>query len=336
MGVAGDGAGALDPSGAGSSPSVTVVVACHDPARWSFIVGAVDSARRQSRPPAAIVVTVDHQQELTDRLSAELPDVEVVQNTCGIRGASANRNCGAAQVRTDLIAFLDDDELADPEWLTNLLPPFADPDVVGTGGFCEPWWELRRPRWFPSAFAWALGTHDDTAPTSNTVVRNVWSGNMAIRRSVFEAIGGFRTDFGKVGNASQPEDTDLCVRAAAVTGGHWVFVPGAVIRHFVPASRSSFEFYLRRCYNEGQGKILMREKNRELDPVVLRTEKAYLREVVPSVARREATQLADSARRLAAMGLGLAAAAAGGLSARRRSGRSAGGERGSAAQTGDS
>ena len=54
-------------------------------------------------------------------------------------------------------------------------------------------------------------------------MRNVWASNMAVRRAAFDAAGGFREDFGKVGAVSRPEDTDLCLR---VTGGRVAVRPG--------------------------------------------------------------------------------------------------------------
>jgi hypothetical protein len=53
-------------------------------------------------------------------------------------------------------------------------------------------------------------------------------GNMAVRTDVFRQVGGFRTDFGKRGSIPQPEDTDLCIRMAEATGGHWMYVPEAI------------------------------------------------------------------------------------------------------------
>lgn len=301
---------------------VTVVLPCHDAARWPFIVKAVEQLRAQTRPPAGVVITVDHAPDLAARARAELEAVTVVENTTGERGASMNRNTGAAAVTTPVIAFLDDDQIPEPEWLAELVAPLADPTVVGTGGYSPPMWEGGRPVWFPQAFGWVIGTHDTTAPQGISPVRNVWSGNMAIRREAFEAIGGFRTGFGKVGDRSQPEDTDLCIRAAAASGGHWLYVPTAPAPHHVPTRRSTFEFYLRRCYNEGQGKVLMRDLNRTLEAEsggttrVLDAESDYLKRTIPTVAGRELATAAKAAGRLAVLGLGLGAGYAGRLAGR--------------------
>jgi hypothetical protein len=82
-------------------------------------------------------------------------------------------------------------------------------------------------------------------------VRNVWSNNMALRRAAFDAVGGFREDFGKVGAASRPEDTELCLR---VTSGSWLYEPTSAVGHWVPAQRATLRYFLHRCYDEGKGK----------------------------------------------------------------------------------
>ena len=93
-------------------------------------------------------------------------------------------------------------------------------------------------------------------PTGRAEIRNVWAGNMAIRRDVFDAVGGFRQDFGKVGGQEPaPEDTDLCLRTrVAFPGAVWMFEPAAVAEHKVPADRATLRYYLRRCFAEGVGK----------------------------------------------------------------------------------
>ncbi|WP_432825462.1 glycosyltransferase family 2 protein [Dactylosporangium sp. CA-092794] len=262
------------------SAPVTVVVGAHSMRRWPYLCRAVQSARTQQPAPAEIVVVVDHNEELLGRVVAEIPAVTVLRNRYH-RGASGTRNTGAEHARTDLIAFLDDDAAARPGWLAALVEPFSDESVVGTGGDVQPLWEVGRPRWFPAEFHWVVGASYAGMPVVRTRVRNVWSENMAVRRSVFAAVGGFRIGFGKLGDRSRPEDTDLCIRmAAARLGAVWLHVPDAVADHRVPADRSTFRFFLRRCYHEGWGKIeLARLLNR---PGSLASESAYLRRLLPA------------------------------------------------------
>ena len=264
----------------------SIVVACHDVRRWESLIKALSSLRSQQRAAVSIIVAVDNSQELYERVVAcDLADTVVLNN--GRRGASNTRNAGAAVATSEVIAFLDDDAYADPEWLHNLLQPFADPSVVGVGGSVEPVWESVQPTWFPAEFSWVVGATWLGLPTEQASVRNVWAENMAIRRDAFVKVNGFRSSFGKVGSVSQPEDTDLCIRSAqAVPGSTWVYVPRAVVHHLVPAARSNVGFFLRRCHNEGRGKAKLAYLMKNEGSSRLTAEEAYLKEILPRAAVR--------------------------------------------------
>lgn len=235
----------------------TVVMATYDPQRWTFFASAVESLLSGPERPHRVVVCVDHNEELYERIRLKWPQITVLLNR-GKPGASCTRNTGAEYAATPFIVFLDDDIRVQEGWLTRLLAPFAGPTVVGTGGGVVAGWQCERPSWFPEEFHWVVGASYRGMPTVQSPIRNVWSENMAVRTDVFRSVGGFRSEFGKVGQRSSPEDTDLCIRmAASVAGGTWVYAPDAVAEHHVPASRSSFSYFLRRNYQEGRGKVEM-------------------------------------------------------------------------------
>ena len=292
----------------------SVVIAAHADERWSSLVRAVQSVRTQRPQPAEVIVAVDHNEALFARVRDALPYVTAVEND-DMPGASGARNAGVARASTQYVAFLDDDAHAQTGWLATLLEPFEDPDVVGSGGRVDPEWATSAPGWFPSEFAWVVGASYTGLPVERARVRNVWSGNMAVRRDVFEAVGGFVVGFGKLGHASRPEDTDLCIRmSASAPRRHWVYLPDARVYHMVPASRSTFGFFLRRSFSEGGGKVEMSQRLPSDDN--LGSERDYLRQTVPrgivrslkaSIAQREPALAVHGA----AMVAGTAAAAAG-------------------------
>jgi glycosyltransferase involved in cell wall biosynthesis len=309
---AGEDSTIADPSTA-ILPSVSVVIAAFADERWDDLAEAVESVARQTPSALETIVVIDHNPGLLARAREELDGVRVVPNA-GDRGASGARNTGAGLASGDVIAFLDDDAVADPEWLEQIRRPFADPRVVGSGGALRPIWHWKRPRWFPSEFDWVVGASYRGMPHRTARVRNVWSGNMALRRSVFVEIDGFRTGFGKAGKRSRPEDTDLCLRAADVApDAGWVYQPTARAGHKVPPERSRWRFFLSRCYSEGRGKA-------ELAALVgtrrsTSTERGYAGRVVTAGVVRHLGQVVkgDMAGfgRAAAIAAGLGAAAAG-------------------------
>ncbi|MFI7602961.1 glycosyltransferase [Actinoplanes sp. NPDC049681] len=237
-------------------PAVSIVIPTHSEERWASLVRTVAAVKCQQYTPAEIVVVVDHNPALYRRARRDLGGVTVLENLYN-QGVSGNRNTGAFHTSTSLIAFVDDDIAMDTDWLGHLVAPFTDPRVIGAGGGIAPAWEGPEPRWMPEEFLWAVGGSYAGLPTTTSRVRNVWSAGMVVRRDAFLAVGGFRTGFGKLGSQNRPEDTELCLRMSALNGGHWMYVPDAVIRHEVPAARSTFSWFVRRCYAEGRGKVAM-------------------------------------------------------------------------------
>jgi GT2 family glycosyltransferase len=237
-----------------NTSDMSVVICTYTEDRWEDLVKAVESVRCQSVPPREIIVVVDHNPGLLERVQAYFPDVIALENR-GMPGASEARNSGVMQAKGKFVAFLDDDAMAAPDWLEQHFSGYERLDVLGVGGEIEPLWPTSRPRWWPEEFNWVVGATYRGLPESTSSVRNLWTVNMSVRREIFDAIQGFRSGFGKVGNNSSPEDTDFCIRALQhQPQAVWLFVPEARVQHKVPPSRANWKYYLWRCYNEGLGK----------------------------------------------------------------------------------
>ncbi len=126
--------------------SFGVVICAFSEARWAALAAAVRSVRLQSREPEDVVVVVDHNDRLLDRARRELAPVRVIASD-GRPGLSGARNTGLRAVRGAIVAFLDDDARAAPDWLEQLGRVFAAENVLGAGGWIEPSWEGAQPRW---------------------------------------------------------------------------------------------------------------------------------------------------------------------------------------------
>jgi glycosyltransferase involved in cell wall biosynthesis len=280
---------------------------CYTKERLPSITAALASLQHQQFPPHSVIVAVDNNEALAQQLQDMFRWVIVVVNNQR-RGASATRNRGVEAVTTKYTAFLDDDEVADPYWLQELTRPLVEIDVVGTGGKYEVIWPSGKPSWFPREFEWVVGGSYEGLPMSTAPVRNVWSGNMAVRTDIFRSVGGFRADFGKRGGAPQPEDTDLCIRMTA-SGGRWMYVPTATINHSIPRSRVSMGFFVRRCFAEGRGKGVM--ANNLGSASVVDMERNYAWTVLRvAMARLYSLDAAETSQGFTIM-LGLASAACG-------------------------
>lgn len=238
-------------------PTVSVIIPTYTKARWGWLEEAVASVRAQTVPALEIIVVVDHNPELLEEIAREFTNVIAVPNIGG-RGVSGARNSGVKASRGEVVAFLDDDSIARNDWLAILLRHIMTPGVVGVGCYSDGLWETACPKWFPGEFSWTIGVSYSGLPKKPTAVRNVWTSAMLVKRSAFEIVDGFREDFGKIGNRSLPEDTDLCLRIAAVQEkAVWMWDPEKVMQHRVPAGRATFGYLMSRCFLQGWGKAAM-------------------------------------------------------------------------------
>src|SRR3954469_15323485 len=103
----------------GRTPTLSVVICAYTCDRWDDILAAVASVRIQTTAPEEIVVVVDHNPDLYGRLRPVLPDVTVVENRKQ-RGLSGGKDTGVEVTSSDVVAFLDDDAVAHPDWLGHL------------------------------------------------------------------------------------------------------------------------------------------------------------------------------------------------------------------------
>lgn len=264
---------------------VSVVICAYTEERWDDLVAAVESVRRQTAPAREIIVVIDHNPALLERARAEISGVKVIENR-EARGLSGARNSGIAAAGGAIIAFLDDDAMAAPDWIEQLLAGYSRPEVLGVGGAIEPLWENGRPAWFPEEFDWVVGCTYRGMPERAAPVRNLIGANMSFRREVFETLAGFRNGMGRVGVLPVGcEETELCIRIRQ----RWpdralLFRPAAKVAHRVPAGRASRGYFRSRCYSEGRSKALVARLVGAGDG--LASERSYTLRVLPGGALR--------------------------------------------------
>jgi glycosyltransferase involved in cell wall biosynthesis len=143
-------------------------------------------------------------------------------------GVAAARNCGIARSSGDWIAFFDDDQIADPAWLRELLELATSENVRVVGGAVHlllPAGATDLPREAHSLF----GTLFDQPDPGRAF--HVGGGNVLFHRSVFEEIGVYDPSLREGG-----EDTDLA-RRLRKAGIAMERQPRAVVHHRIAPSR---------------------------------------------------------------------------------------------------
>ncbi|WP_246561785.1 glycosyltransferase [Streptomyces roseirectus] len=225
----------------GPPPYATVVIATRE--RAGKLVHALDSMLAQDHPGFEIVV-VDNAPatETTQDLIRE-KYAERVRYLCEpMPGLALAHNTGLAAARGEVVAFTDDDVVADPRWLTELTSPFtSDPRLGCATGLILPA-RLRTPAQvlleshggFSKGFA--PRTYDPAAPPSDeplfpfTAGRFGSGAGMAFRTSVLRDVGGFDPATGAGTLARGGDDLYGFVRVLA-HGYRLRYTPSALVWH---------------------------------------------------------------------------------------------------------
>ncbi len=259
--------------------TVSVIICCYTEERLPDIREAVASVQAQTRQPEEIILAVDNNRALYERLREEWAgEVAVVLNDT-IRGLSGTRNIGIAAAQGNLIAFLDDDAVAEPEWLANLITLFEDPKVIAAGGQAILNWVKARPAWFPEDLDWVVGGSFIGLPLyRRAVVQNPHGHNMCFRKEVFSQVGNFDSSLGRVGKGAQAgEEAELCLRIKRqLPDRKIIYEPSSLIHHKVPAVRGRWAYLINRSYQEGVCKARIHRINQSYGVCPLSRETAYL------------------------------------------------------------
>jgi GT2 family glycosyltransferase len=279
QGDAAAGEGSTQPGG-GAWRGITVVICAYTEQRWPQIQGAVNSVLRQEVAADQLVLVIDHNPALLERARATYPKLVVVPNA-GPRGLSGARNTGVSSASGEVIAFLDDDAVAEPDWLARMTMHYDDPRVLAVGGSAAPDWVGPRPRWLPSEFDWVVGCSFTGQPSAATPVRNLIGCNMSFRRGALDDAGRFDPALGRVGKVPAGcEETELCIRLRQRRpDGVVLYEPAASVRHRVPSDRGTWSYFRSRCFSEGRSKAVVARLVGA--GAALSAERDYTRRVLP-------------------------------------------------------
>jgi len=287
---------------------ISVVICAYTEARWDDLVAAVTSVQYQDVPPHEIIVVIDHNPRLLERARRQVPGVVILENR-QLRGLAGTRNTAVAVAQGAIIAFLDDDAVAAPDWLAQLSAGYNNPQVIGVGGSIHPLWPSSRPGWFPEEFDWVVGCTYRGLPEHRAPVRNLIGANMSFRRQVF-AVVQFYTGIGHMGtNPLGGSDPDFCIRV----NQHWpqkflLYEPRARVYHRVSKNRAHWRYFRLRCYNEGLSKALISRRVGSKDALAMERRYTFrtlphgmMRALVNSIQHRDVASLARAGMILAGL-----------------------------------
>jgi glycosyltransferase involved in cell wall biosynthesis len=175
------------------------------------------------------------------------------------QGKSHALNRGLAEVRSPFVVFGDDDQEFDEYWVEEACTPLlADRHLSYTGGPVLPRFVVPPPEWMdwqaPELRA-PLGLfHYGDEPFTFERRRLVpGGGNMAVRRSLFDRIGGFHTGLGRRGTSLLGQEQAEFFHRSRAAGACGRYVPTMRVEHWVPAERLTRAYHRRWWFWKGVG-----------------------------------------------------------------------------------
>ncbi|MBA7502778.1 hypothetical protein ES706_01372 [subsurface metagenome] len=266
------------------SLKVSVIICCYTMERLNDIKEAVESVLNQTLKPHEVILAIDHNKELFRKLVETYRDsieirrkfpnlngsqpisIKIVLNT-GAPGISVTRNLGIRTATGHFIAFMDDDAIADKNWLEILIRNLSqNPSAAVIGGKCILIWpKEKRPLWFAEELDWIVGgTYKGMPVSSNGQIRNVSGCNMLATKELFEKAGLFSTRIGAVaGFLRGAEEAEMCLRLKkAFPEKPILYEPEAIVHHKVHLHRLTLGYIIRRSFDEGFSKAKVQKLHR--------------------------------------------------------------------------
>lgn len=224
-------------------PFVSVIVPVYNGA--DTIGACLKSLLSQNYPTDAyeVIVVENGSTDDTTRIVEEYP-VRLFHSDK--RGPAAARNFGLTRSEAEIVAFTDADCIADRNWLSELVKPYADPKIGGVGGAILA--HNHPDRTIVEMFS------EEHSPLVNFVsgegefLPHLYTANASYRRGLLGKVGGFNPKL------ITAEDVDLAWRLQLQTGIRLHYAPTAVIYHRHRSARAD----LARQYRQyGFGEILL-------------------------------------------------------------------------------
>jgi glycosyltransferase involved in cell wall biosynthesis len=266
---------------------VSVVLCTYSQTRYSDTLETLDSLRKQTYKNLEIVLIIDRNLELYHKYKVEEELYKYPNLKMGLSqlpGLSNARNKGVELSTGDIIAFIDDDAIAENDWIAQLVENYSNPDIIGAGGPMKPYWAGETAQWIPEEFYWTMGCSYKSQKLSKHFVRSNFGSNMSFRREVFDLAGLFDDNFGLMGDVMRTgEETEFSIRALnTITNSKIVFDPDAVVYHRIYPFRKSPLFITKRCLCYGSAVAQMDVSKKQIESTLKSTESSFIEYLLKS------------------------------------------------------
>jgi glycosyltransferase involved in cell wall biosynthesis len=244
---------------------ISVVIAAYN--RCAYLKAALDSLVCQDLPADSfeIIIVDNNSHDKTPELAASYcnrsePVIRYVKELK--QGLSFARNRGAQEARGSIVAFTDDDAVADKGWLQGLMGVYRQfPDAGVVGGKIKLTWPVEKPAWLSPNLEQSYGALDyGDEIQALRYPKTPFGGNFSVPRQLFLELGGFNEALGRTrARLLSSEEVYLC-RLIEQRGKQVYYAPQAVVHHTVLPERMSKKYLLKRAYAQGKSNVMVEQK----------------------------------------------------------------------------
>jgi len=239
-------------------PDISVVIAtCGRP---EMLLDCVESILKGNKNVNYEIIIVDQDADSNVKhiLHQRYPDNDQIKYSLLEKaGASRARNFAVERSRAPIIAFIDDDALAEKGWLDAMLYVFSNvkPLPALVGGCIEPIWPRERPVWFPEQKEMLLGLLDiGNELCAMPEVLQPIGANMAGVREIILSHGGFDENMGPnyfLKFSMITGEEAILSRRIRKSGYPIYYQPRSKVFHRISKEKATRSYLLRRNFWEG-------------------------------------------------------------------------------------
>lgn len=238
-----------------TSLTISAIICTHN--REAYLGAAIDSLLEQDAEEFEVVVVDNASCDRTrEVVEARLPHPRLKYIYESEVGLSVARNRGVRESTGEILAYLDDDAVASPQWLRILINAYESNEKLAiAGGKVTLLWPpgIAPPGWISDNMAGALGLYDLGADIVNIQQPGLTPRglNYSIRRTFLNEIGGFDVNLGRVGTRLLSNEELQTTERALEMGWQVAYLPEALVAHNVAPERVNPAWFLKRSWWQG-------------------------------------------------------------------------------------
>jgi glucosyl-dolichyl phosphate glucuronosyltransferase len=243
-------------------PAISIIICTYN--RYHYLEKSLASLENQTFGKdnfEILIIDAGSTDNPPDRIKKFAENLPILFFSAPQAGLSETRNIGIKNASGDILAFLDDDALADPEWLEQIHQSFQSTRyrICACGGKSLLLPEIPLPPWLDTGMLQFMGQLDygDTGFFMDASQQNPVGLNMAFRKRTFDHLGLFNPCLGRSGGTLLSNEEIDIFRKMRRNNLPIFYNPKMLVYHHVAKERITKNFFYTRYFWQGRSDAVM-------------------------------------------------------------------------------